>query len=149
MSRLMKRSLAVILALGAACAEPPKSGQMELIVRGLADIHTWDPVMEAEGHYAYNGVRNSVPDILPILAAHLTDETPTALYERIVDRRPTVSDLCILLLLKYTGIDKKEFLKDGLFISTALENPVFCVKWDPGARQRVQKRFFEILPPPD
>jgi len=129
--------------------EPPKAGQMELAVRGLADLHSWDPIMEAKGQYAYDIVMNYGPEILHHLAAHLTDETPTAIYDRILDIRPTVSDVCVLLLLKLTGIDKKEFLQDGLFITTVLPNPVLSVRWDPGARQRVQTRFLKMLPPPE
>src|SRR5262245_31960099 len=145
----MRTFAAGILLLGAGCMEPSKGGQMELAVRGLADLHTWDPVMEARGQYSYDIVANFGPDIWSHLAAHLTDETPTAIYDRIVDIRPTVSDVCVLMLMKMMNLDKKELYQDGLFISTLLPNPVFCLRWDPGARQRVQTRIFKMLPPPE
>ncbi|MFN3486135.1 MAG: hypothetical protein ACK44W_11720 [Planctomycetota bacterium] len=138
----------VVLACVAAasCMEPSKAGQVELAVRGLADLHTWDPVRQGQGQYAYDVLMSSDPaDVIPALVAHLTDETPTAIHDRILDLRPAVGDVCLLMLLDLTKISWREFLDDGLFISTQLPNPVFCIRWDTAARRRVQARFAKLL----
>ena len=138
--------VALVCAAAAACVEPSKAGQVELAVRGLADLHSWDPVRQGEGQYAYDVLRSSDPaDVLPALVAHLTDETPTAIHDRLLDLRPTVGDVCLLMLLEWTRIPWQEFLDDGLFISSQLPNPMFCIRWDTAARKRVQARFARRL----
>jgi hypothetical protein len=141
-------ALALLVALG-GCMEPSKGAQREQIISGLADLHTWDVKTQGEGQYAYDAVVSSWPEIGHQLAYHLTDEKPTAIYEKLTQRNPVVGDVCFLMLLKLAGLQWQSFSRDGVFVSTALPNPIFCITWDPGARQRVQKKFLEILPPPE
>ena len=146
----MKRLGEAILLLGlAGCPEPPKGQKMEQAVSGLEHLHAWDPKTEAKGQYAYDAVMGWGPEIRFVLALHLTDETQTAIYEPLTQRNPVVGDVCFLMLLRLTGLPWQQFSGEGVFLSTALPNPVFCLKWDPGARLRVQRKFFEILPPPE
>jgi hypothetical protein len=49
------------------------------------------------------------------------------------------------MLLELTKHKWQEFSKDGLFVSTLLPNPVFCIKWDRPAKFKVQARFREML----
>jgi hypothetical protein len=121
-------------------------------VRGLIDLHKWDPSTEGQGQYGYDAVMSAGPEILPSLVAHLTDETPTMLYDQPSDRRVKLGDVCYYLLLRLTGLKQEEFLQDGVFISTALPNPIFCIRWtEPTlqSRRRVQLHFQKILPPPE
>ena len=37
------------------------------------------------------------------------------------------------------------FAKEGVFVSTALPNPIYCIKWDRQTKFRVQARFLQIL----
>ncbi len=144
----MRRAV-VVLAMLAGCMEPPKGAQREQIIRGLADLHSWDVKLQGTGQYSYDATVTSWPEIGHNLAFHLTDETPTAIYEKLTQRNPVVGDVCFLLLLKLTGLPWQEFHKEGVFVSTALPNPIFCITWDPGARLRVQRRFLDLLPPPE
>src|SRR6185295_17573821 len=100
----MIRTLALGLALAAAagCAEPPRTAQMDDLVSGLAHLHSWDKHMQAKGHYAYDAVMGYGPEILPVMVAHLTDETPTAIYEKMTERNPKVCDAVFLMLLELT-----------------------------------------------
>lgn len=144
--RLREGLLVLACAAAASCMEPSKAGQVELAVRGLADLHSWDPVRQGQGQYAYDVLMSSDPaDVIPALVAHLTDETPTAIHDRLLDLRPAVGDVCLLMLLELTKIPWQEFLDDGLFISTQLPNPIFCIRWDTAARRRVQARFARRL----
>ena len=147
----MKRSVVIMtLLLAAGCIEPPKTGRMEQVVQGLAHIHTWHPRQYAKGQVAYDSVLNAGPDIIPVLVAHLTDETPTALFEHRSRRVPVIGDLCFLLLLQLTGIPWETFREDGVFIHTIIPNPVFSVKWEkPDSRYRAQARFMGLLEDPD
>jgi hypothetical protein len=134
----------VVLAL-AACQEPPRTGQMDDLVSGLAHLHEWDPAMQGKGHYAYDAVMGYGPDILPVMAAHLTDDTPTAIREELSDRTAKVSDVVFLMMLQLTKHKWQDFAGEGVFVSTALPNPVFCIKWSREARFKVQAKFLQFL----
>ncbi len=134
------------MVLAAGCMEPPKHGQMEQAVTGLAHLHTWDPANQARGQYAYDAVMSWGAEILPVLVAHITDETPTAVYDEISGRNAVVGDVCFLMALQISSRNWREFYEDGVFVSTALENPLFCIHWkDRASRLRVQARFRRIL----
>ncbi len=149
MPAMRRAGWALLFLLPGACVEPSKGAQREQMVRGLADLHGWDARNQGKGQYAYDAVVSSWPRIGYTLAFHLTNETPTAIYEKLTGRNPVVGDVCFLMLLKLSGLPWQQFAGDGVFISTALPDPVFCITWDPGARQRVQKKFLEILVPPE
>ncbi|MBI3857850.1 MAG: hypothetical protein HY293_19385 [Planctomycetes bacterium] len=85
--------LAALLSTAAGCQEPPRVGQMDELVTSLAHLQKWDAAMQGRGHYAYDAVMGYGPEIYPILVAHLTDETPTAIYEDVTQRNPKVSDV--------------------------------------------------------
>jgi hypothetical protein len=138
-------ALATALLLCSACAEPPKIGQMEELVTSLAHLHGWDPIMQGKGHYAYDAVMGYGPEIYPILVAHLTDETPTAVYDDISRRNPKISDVAFLMLLELTKRKWQDFAEDGVFVSTALSNPVFCIKWDRPTKFKTQAHFSRII----
>lgn len=141
------RKAASLLVLLAACAEPPKTGQMDHVITGLAHLHSWNPEQQAEGQYGYDAVIGRIPDILPLLVNHLTDPTPTAIYDDLSGRNPTVGDVCFLILLRAMNLRWQDFADDGVFLSTALPNPIFCIRWDdPVAKRRVQQRFRQLLP---
>ena len=137
-----------ILLLAAGCAEPPKIGQMEELVTSLAHLHEWDPVMQGKGHYAYDAVMGYGPEIYPILVGHLTDETPTAVYDEISRRNPKISDAALMMLLELTRRKWQDFAAEGLFVSTALPNPIFCIKWDRPTKFKVQARFHQLIENP-
>src|SRR6185503_21145428 len=121
----MKALLAVAaaaLAL-AGCAEPPRTGQMDDLVSGLAHLHEWDPAMQGRGNYAYDAVMGYGKEILPVMAAHLTDETPTAIREEVADRTAKVADVVFLMMLQRTKRKWQDFAAEGVFISSALPNP--------------------------
>ncbi len=141
----------LILLGGAACQEPPKTGKMLHVVRGLVDLHTWDPATEGLGQYGYDAVMGAGPEVLLSLAAYLTDETPTALYDRVFEIRVSLGDVCFHMLLKLTGLKKELFLEDGAFVSSQLPNPIFCIRWKDGmaSRRKAQARFLKLLIPPD
>ena len=139
-------ALAILaIAWGPGCQEPPRTAQMDDLVGGLAHLHEWDAVMQGKGHYAYDAVMGYGPDILPVLVSHLTDDTPTAIYEKVSDRNPKVSDVAFLMLLTLTKKKWQDFSKEGVFVSTVLPNPVFCIKWDREAKFKVQARFMQIV----
>ena len=145
----MKATLApavLLIAALAGCAEPPKMNQMEEIVSSLAHLSKWDPVMQARGHYAYDRVLGYGPEILPALVAHLTDETPTAIYEEVTRRNPKICDISFLILLTVTKTKWEDFASEGVFVSTVLPNPVFCIKWDREAKIKVQAKFAQMFP---
>jgi hypothetical protein len=149
------RTRFAILALGAlsvtsSCQEPPKTGKMDEAVRGLAHLHSWDPSTEAQGNLSYDIVMGWGKEIIPVLIAHLTDETPTLLYDKTFDITVVLGDVCFYLLLKLTGLEWKVFFEDGVFVTTLLPNPIFCIRWkEPSlqTRRRVQTHFIKILPP--
>jgi hypothetical protein len=136
---------AASLLPAAGCQEPPRVGQMDALVTDLASLRLWDGSMQGKGHYAYDAVMGWGPEIVPILVAHLTDETPTAIYEEMTQRNPKIADVAFLMLLELTKRKWQEFSKDGVFISTVLPNTIFCIKWDRPSKFKVQARFREIL----
>jgi len=144
--KLVVAITAMAILAAAGCSEPPRANQYEEIVSSLADLQKWDPVMQARGHYAYDRVVGSGPKILPALVAHLTDETPTAIYEEVTRRNPKVCDVTFLILLTVTKSKWEDFAQEGVFVSTVLPNPVFCIKWDRAAKIRVQAKFAQLLP---
>lgn len=137
--------LAAVLAMGATCQEPPRVAQMDHLVEGLAHLHTWDRHMQGKGHYAYDAVMGYGKDIYPVLAAHLTNETPTAIRDKMSDRNPKVADAAFLMLLELTKTKWQDFAKEGVFVSTVMDNPIFCIKWDRAAKFKVQAKFREFL----
>jgi hypothetical protein len=139
-----------LLVLAAGCTEPPKTGQMVQTISGLAHLHSWDPTTQGRGQYAYDAVMGWGPEIVPSLVATITDETPTAIHDDLSGRTVPVGDVCFLMALQISGHRWEEFFDDGVFVSTALENPIFCIRWkDRASRFRVQSRFFSLLPPPE
>jgi hypothetical protein len=142
----MKR-LAAVLAFGLlGCPEPSKQGQYEQIVSSIQYLHSWDPGKEAEGQFAYDAIMGSDDHILYPLVGRLTDETPTAIHDRIAGRTVVVGDVAFLLLLKRMNKKWEDFAEDGVFMSKLLPNPIFGLKFDPGARARVKARFIPMLP---
>ena len=140
------RTLGLLLALG-GCMEPSKQGQFQQLVYDLNVLHTWDEARKAQGQYPYDQIMGCPVDVDHALAAHITDERPTAIYDRVSGRTVLVGDVAFLILLDRLGLQWEAFYKDGVFQSTQLPNPVFCLKWDPGARARVRARMAELLPP--
>ncbi len=146
----MRKVFAALVLLAAGCLEPPKAGQQEQAISGLAHLHSWDPGTQARGQYAYDAVMSWGPEILPALVNHIPDETPTAIQDEVSGRRVLVGDVCFLMALQISGRSWQEFYDDGVFVSSALENPVFCIRWtDRASRFRVQSRFRKLLPPQD
>lgn len=118
---------------------------MDNLVSDLASIHLWDPAMQGKGQYAYDAVMGYGSEILPVLADHLVDETPTAIYDEVSKRNPKLSDVAFFMLLELTKHKWQEFSKEGVFVSTALPNPIFCLKWDRASKFKVRARFRELL----
>jgi hypothetical protein len=144
----MKKFAAIVgLAFLAGCSEPPRANQHEEIVSSLAHLQKWDPIMQGRGHYAYDRVLGAGPAIIPSLVAHLTDETPTAIYEEVTQRNPKVCDVSFLILLAITKTRWEDYANEGVFVSTVLPNPIYCIKWDRAAKIRVQAKFAELIPP--
>ncbi len=143
----MRHAWAFLLLTAATCNEPSKRGQLGQLVFDLNNLHTWDPVRKAQGQYPYDAIMGCPPDIDHALAASLTDERPTAIHDRIANRTVVVGDVCFFLLLDRLNLKWEAFYKEGVFLSTQLPNPVFCLKWDPGARARVRARILTLLPP--
>jgi hypothetical protein len=141
------RKLAAFVVLAAGCMEPPKWPQMEKAISGLEHLHAWDPVTRGQGQYGYEAVIGWGPEIIPALVAHLTDETPTQIQEPTFEIQVRVGDICLLILLDMTKTTWKQFDEDGLFLTTQLPNPVFCIRWKEGpvSRARVQARFRKLL----
>ncbi|HLY11641.1 MAG TPA: hypothetical protein VKW04_20240 [Planctomycetota bacterium] len=141
MRRLFALPLLVLLALAAGCQEPPKTAQMDDRVTQLCNLHLWDRYMQAKGNVVYDSVMSYGPEIWPILVDHLADETPTAIEDEMSGRIPKVCDVALLMLLELTKKRWEEFSADGLFISTALPNPIFCIKWDREGKLKVRQHF--------
>ena len=151
MRRMRKTAVWGALIL-ASCQEPPKTGQMDLAVRALADLHVWDPSTEAKGQASYDAVMGWGKEAWPLLVAHLADETPTLLYDKTFDITVALGDVCFYLLLKQTGLDWKEFFEDGARMPSLIPNRIFCVRWaEPSlvSRRKVQAHFARLLPPPE
>ena len=145
----MRRLLLLTAPLLASClSEPSKLGQYERIVSSLRFLHSWDPQKEGAGQFSYDAAMGSDEGIDHVLAAHIIDEEPTAIHDRIADRTATVGDAAFFILLRRTGMKWQDFSDHGVFISSQLPNPIFCIRWDPGARTRVRNKFLELLPDP-
>jgi len=141
-----------ILSVAGTCQEPPKTGMMEEAIKGLADIHAWDASNEAAGQLSYDFCMSHAPEIQPQLVAHIIDETPTGLYDKTFDITVMVGDICFYMLLRQLRLDWKVFFDDGVFVTTLLPNPIFCIRWkDPSlaSRRRVQARMAQLLPKPE
>lgn len=136
---------AAIWLSSVGCPEPPKIGQMDSLVAGLAHLKDWDPAMQGKGQYAYDAVMGYGPEIYPVLVAHLTDETPTVIREEVADRTAKISDVAFMMLLELTKTQWQDFSKDGVFVSSALPNPIFCIKWDRVAKFKVQAHFQKVV----
>lgn len=149
----MRRVFAALLLLAAplalGCPEPPKFAQMDDMVNGLSSLRIWDQYMQGKGNLSYDSVMGYGPDIYPVLVDHLSDETPTAIYDEISGRNAKICDAVLLMLLTLTKKKWQDFSKEGLFISTALPNPIFCIKWDRKTKLMVQARFKEMLEHPE
>ncbi len=146
----MKRPAALLLLLATGgCMEPPKTGQQGQLVADLVHLHTWDPQRQAEGTYPYGEIMGYGPEILPVLAMNIPNETPTAIYHDKTDRNPKLGDVAFLMLLRLTSLKWENFASEGVFISTAIPNPIFCIMWkdEQVSRQKVRARFLKILDP--
>ena len=141
MRRLFALPLLLALPLVVGCQEPSKTGQMDDRVTNLCNLHTWDRYMQGKGDVVYDAVMSYGPEIWPVMVDHLVDETPTAIEDEISRRVPKVSDVVLLMLLELTQKKWEDFSADGLFISTALPNPIFCIKWDHETKMKVRHRF--------
>lgn len=142
----MRRVFAAVLLASvpvfcSGCPEPPKIAQMDDMVQSLSTLRIWDQYMQGKGNLGYESIMGYGPDIYPVLADHLTDETPTAIYDEVSGRNPKICDAVLLMLLTLTKKKWQDFSQDGLFISTALPNPIFCIKWDRATKVAVQIRF--------
>ncbi|HYF01703.1 MAG TPA: hypothetical protein VEJ18_22470, partial [Planctomycetota bacterium] len=142
----MRVLIVVVAALLGSCAEPSKRGQYEQIVSSLRFMHIWDPQKEGAGHFAYDAAMSSDEGIDHVLAARITDEEPTAIHDRIAERTAKVGDVAFFILLRRTNMKWQDFSDYGVFVSSQLPNPIFCIKWDPGARMKVRNKFLELLP---
>jgi hypothetical protein len=145
MKRLFTLALALALPAALGCPEPPKTAQMDDQVTHLCNLQNWDQYMQAKGNPIYDSVMSYGPDIWPIMVDHLADETPTAIEDQMSGRVPKVCDVVLLMLLELTALKWQYFAKDGLFISTALPNPVYCIKWDRETKLKVRRRFREYF----
>lgn len=144
----MYRHLGLLLLIAyaaPACQEPPRYGEMNSLIEDLANMRTWDPTMQGKGFYAYDRVMGFGPDIYPVLVSHLINESPTGIVDEVSHRNPCIADVVLMMLLELTNHKWQEFTKEGLFVSTALPNPIFCIKWDRATKFRVKMRFAEIL----
>lgn len=137
----------LLLLPAAACPEPQKHSQYAQLVYDLNVLHTWDPSSKARGQYPYDQIMGCPPEMDHALAGAIADERPTAVYDRISGRTVVVGDVAFMMLLERMGWKWEAFYKDGVFLSTQLPNPIFCLKWDPGARGRVRARVLSLLPP--
>jgi hypothetical protein len=138
--------------VSSSCQEPTKTGQVDLAVRSLVDLHVWDPSTEGQGQASYDTVMGWGKEAWPILIAHVADEMPTLLYDRAFDITVTLGDVCFYLLLKQMGLDWKEFFEDGARVPSLLPNRIFCIRWvEPSllSRKRVQAHLLRLLPPPE
>jgi hypothetical protein len=147
----MKTAVAALLALlGASCmmGYEDNTARMEYAVSALADLHTWDPVEQGTGQASYDAVMGWGGEILPLLVAHLTDTRKVAFHDAFSGRTPSIGDVCFMILLRVLKLSWKTFADDGVFVSTALPNPIFCLSWkeEPLSRKRAQERLKTLLP---
>ncbi len=149
MKRLAALTLLLALPFSVGCPEPPKLAQMDDMIAGLSHLKDWDTYMMGKGSLSFDSVMGYGPDIYPVLVDHLTDESPTAIYDEVSGRNPKVNDLIFLMLLELMKLQWQDFAKDGVFVSTALANPVFSIKWDRKVKLKVQHHFRFILDNPE
>jgi hypothetical protein len=128
----------------AAC-EPGKRHEAEDFVRGLQDVHQWHPTRQAAGFYAYDEIFRLGEEALPVLVDHLLDETPTKIMEMAHITVPTVGDVCFHILLRLYGMKAEDLAAEGVVVLPQIGNPIFAVRFDPGARLKVQARFRKTL----
>ena len=145
MRRLFAALLLLSLPLVPGCQEPPKTAAMDDKVTNLCNLRLWDANMQGKGNLYYDSVMGYGADIYPVMVDHLTDENVTAIYDEMSGRNPKVCDLVLLMLLELTHKKWEDFSGDGLFISTALPNPVFCIKWDRQTKMKVQFHFKKVV----
>jgi hypothetical protein len=145
MRRLFAALLLLSLPLVPGCQEPPKIARMDDMVSGLANLKAWDRYMQGKGNMSYDYVMGYGPEIFPVLIDHLTDESVTAIEDEMSGRVPKVCDVVLLILFELMHKKWQDFSVDGLFISTALPNPIFCIKWDRETKFKVQIRFRYFL----
>jgi hypothetical protein len=136
---------ALVLAAGFGCMEPPQTNKIEDYLSGLADLHTWDKDRMGKGLLSFDAVMGWGPEIWPQLINRLTDDTPTKIYDEMSGRTAKISDVVFLMLLELFHKRWQDFSADGVFVSTALPNPVFCIKWDRPAKFKVKAHFLELL----
>jgi len=149
MRRLFAALLLLSLTIASACQEPPKIAQMDDMVSSLCNLRTWDRYMQARGNLSYDSIMGYGPEIYPVLIDHLTDETETIIEDEMSGRKPKVCDVVLLMLLELMHHKWQEFSVDGLFISTALPNPIFCIKWDRETKIKIRIRFRYFLEHPE
>ncbi len=149
MKPLAALTLLLALPFSVGCPEPPKIAQMDDMIAGLSHLKSWDPYMMGKGSLSFDSVMGYGPDIYPVLIDHLTDESPTAIYDEISGRNPKVNDAVLLMLLELMHLKWQDFSKDGLFISSVLSNPIFGIKWDRKVKINVQRRFRYFLDHPE
>jgi hypothetical protein len=149
----MRRLFAVLLLLPlpvqTGCQEPPKLAMMDNMVSNLCNLRSWDRYMQGKGNLTYDSVMGYGPEIYPIMVDHLTDETPTAIEDEMSGRTPKVCDAVLLMLLELMHKKWQDFSSDGLFISTALPDPIYCIKWDRETKFKVQIRFRHWIEHPE
>jgi len=149
MRRLFAATLLLAFPLVTGCPEPPKLAQMDDMVANLCNLRIWDRYMQGKGNLSYDSVMGYGPDIYPVMIDHLTDETVTAIEDEMSGRVPKICDVVLLMLLELMHKKWQDFAVDGLFISTALPNPVYCIKWDRETKFKVQIRFRYFLEHPE
>src|SRR5258708_28331774 len=149
MRRRFAATLLLACPLVTGCPEPPKIAQMDDMVASLNTLRIWDRYMQGKGNLSYDSVMGYGPDILPVLIDHLSDESVTAIEDEMSGRVPKVCDVVLLMLLELMHKKWQDFAVDGLFISTALPNPVYCIKWDRETKFKVQIRFRYFLEHPE
>lgn len=140
------RKVLAVAALLAGCMEPPKTLQMEQAVDGLSDLYAWDPATKARGQYSYDAIIMRLPEILPALVSHLTNPKLTKIDLQSFKIKVSIGDICLLMLLEALKMKWQDFEEEGLWMSTQIPNPVFCIRFkDDESRRKVQARFAGIL----
>ncbi len=132
------------ILLLAAC-EPGKRHEAEDFTRGLQDVHEWDPSRQAAGFYAYDEILRLGEEAVPVLVDHLLDETATKIMAMAHITIPNVGDVCFHILLRLYGMRAEDFAAEGVVVLPQIANPIFAVRFDPGARLKVQARFRKTL----
>lgn len=142
MSGMRNGLLAFLLVAG---CEPSRQNRADDYARGLSDIHHWDPVHQAVGSYAYDGLLGMGEDAVPVLVERLTDLTKTRISELAHITTPVVGDVAFHMLLKLTNMRPEHFALDGVVVLEGVDNPIYAVRFNSGARERVQRKFRMVL----